>query len=481
MFKQSLPSIEQFAAFLDGNLSQSEMQQFSQMAEHDGVLHQLLDASSAVDDTIAGFTDADLQLPNEIIGSDFDLPEVDNVDFLFLAGDSFSDNNHLYQQEGTNADENYQHESETLNSKRTMATSYRTYGESGENIYDPIYIKQPDDHSCGLRSQQIVLRDFGIDIPFEDLERYALDAGVYSENGTYTYDIGKVLEMAGVGMHQVEGSTIYDLTHELAQGHRVIVSVDAHELWYNDSVKGKLMNWFDDVFGSQGGNHALIVAGVEVNPLNPDDAKVVLTDPGAGHLRFEYPLNQFMDAWKDSNCFMAATDEPAPYQYDVETGMEVPSNFAVEHHYNQFVVENSYQLNPDMINVPVGYQPAFTGHLDTIGDMAYDDYVSQHPFLIAETAGDVGESAGSVGETTGGVGESVGSVGETTGGVGESDGCVGETAGGVGISHLGESAGSVGIDHLGETAGGVGLGETAGSVGLLYPDDMNDGSFNGGL
>lgn len=76
MFKHSLPSIEQFAAYLDGNLSQSEMQQFSQLAEHDSALHQLLDASSVVDNTLAGFTDSDLQLPPEIVGSDFELPTI---------------------------------------------------------------------------------------------------------------------------------------------------------------------------------------------------------------------------------------------------------------------------------------------------------------------------------------------------------------------------------------------------------------------
>lgn len=76
MFKHSLPSIEQFAAYLDGNLSQSDMQQFSQLAEHDGVLHQLLDASSVVDSTLAGFSDSDLQLPPEIVGSDFELPTI---------------------------------------------------------------------------------------------------------------------------------------------------------------------------------------------------------------------------------------------------------------------------------------------------------------------------------------------------------------------------------------------------------------------
>ncbi len=118
MSKNSLPSIEQFAAFLDGNLSQSEMRQFSQLAEHDSALHQLLDASDAVDDTIVGFTDVDLQLPLEISGSDFEIPDVDNVpdnfDFLSLAGDSFSDNEHLYQQEGMNVDHHHRESHSSL-------------------------------------------------------------------------------------------------------------------------------------------------------------------------------------------------------------------------------------------------------------------------------------------------------------------------------------------------------------------------------
>ena len=74
MFKHSLPSVEQFAAYLDGNLSQSDMQQISQMAEHDSSLHQLLNASTVVDNTIDSFSVSDLQLPVEILGSDFELP-----------------------------------------------------------------------------------------------------------------------------------------------------------------------------------------------------------------------------------------------------------------------------------------------------------------------------------------------------------------------------------------------------------------------
>lgn len=259
-----------------------------------------------------------------------------------------------------------------------LTHNYHVWGESGENVIDPVYIQQPDDHSCALRCQQIVLRDFGIDIPFDQLEELAKQYGVYTDQGTYTYDIGKVLQIAGVGMHQVEGTTFMDLTNELAHGHRVIVSVDANELWYNDSFTEKLKNWFDDTLGTQGGNHALIVAGVEVNPQNPDEVKVVLTDPGAGHLRIEYPMEQFMDAWKDSNCFMAATDNPAPYQYDAETRMEVPSNFAVQQYVNEFVASHGYQLSPDMINIPQGYQPAFTGHLSMVGNFSYSEFENNY-------------------------------------------------------------------------------------------------------
>lgn len=385
MDKLSFLSIEKLAAFMDGNLTNDEMSRISQLVDENTGLRQMLDANDVIDDTIASFDEQDLQLPDEIIGADFNMPDIENVDFFSSVGDSFGEERNLYSQEGFIANETIQHD-EQLNNDN-MATDYRTYGEKGENVYDPIYIKQPDDHSCGLRSQQIVLRDFGIDIPFEDLERYALDAGVYSENGTYTYDIGKVVEMAGVGMHQVEGSTIYDLTNELAQGHRVIVSVDAHELWYNKTPIQRLNNWMSDVIGPQGGNHALIVAGVEVNPSDPKDVKVVLTDPGAGHLRIEYPLDQFMDAWKDSNCFMAATDCPAPYQYDVATGMEVPSNFYTEYSYsNPFVADHGYQLSPDMINVKADYVAQY------VGVTTYDEFMSQRSLVTSS------ESTGSVGK-----------------------------------------------------------------------------------
>ena len=76
MLNHTLPSIEEFAAFLDGNLSQNDMQQFSELAAHNGALHQLLHANSVVDETLNGFSDADLQLPTDLMSCDFELPEI---------------------------------------------------------------------------------------------------------------------------------------------------------------------------------------------------------------------------------------------------------------------------------------------------------------------------------------------------------------------------------------------------------------------
>lgn len=80
MLSHTLPKIEEFAAFLDGNLSQNDMQQFTQLAAHDDALHQLLHANSVVDDTLNGFKDADLQLPVDLANTDFELPEIPSFD-----------------------------------------------------------------------------------------------------------------------------------------------------------------------------------------------------------------------------------------------------------------------------------------------------------------------------------------------------------------------------------------------------------------
>ncbi len=375
----SAVSIEKYAAYLDGNLTADEMLYVDSMISSDSMMMEINAIGNLCEED-----KSNIEIPEELLKDEFEIPLLN----IFNDENELIGDTEIPDDRVLDSSVSIPLEVINLNETNIMATTNpRTgaivYGEASENISDPIFIQQPDDHSCALRSQQIVLRDFGIDIPFKDLEQIAKDHGVYTDQGTYRYDVGKVLEIAGVGMHQVEGNTMHDLINELSQGHRVIVSVDADELWYDTTLKEKMNNWVHDALGRQGGNHALIVAGVEVNPNDSNDVNVVLTDPGAGHLRVSYPIEQFMDAWKDSNCFMAATDNAAPYQYNPKTGMEVPSNFMVEQVFNQFIADNSYQLSPDMINIPDGYSPAYTGHLNMVGDVDYNVFEEEYEKLKA--------------------------------------------------------------------------------------------------
>lgn len=103
MDKQLLPSIEKFAAYLDGNLSQDEMLQFSELATHNEDFMNLLEANAAVTETLASYNDTDLELPEEIAGWDFNLPEIENIEKSEFVGDSFLENVTLYNQEDLHA------------------------------------------------------------------------------------------------------------------------------------------------------------------------------------------------------------------------------------------------------------------------------------------------------------------------------------------------------------------------------------------
>ncbi len=273
-----------------------------------------------------------------------------------------------------------------LQAKLGAAAAARIYGEEGNGttpIHDALIFQGPEG-VCAIRSQQIILRDYGIDIPLEDLKQFAIENGWYDPSeggGTPMGYIGALLDACGVGVKQEIDCTVYDLINELAQGHRVIVGVDADELWADrsGSLFDKATTWLNDAFGNEEPNHALIVAGVEVNPSDPSDVKVILTDPGTGDLRIEYSLDEFMDAWEDSNCFMVSTTTPAPYQYDPVHGCEVPSNFAVE----QYISYNTLPLNADVriIDMPENYSAYYSeGHLDTLGTNAHGHDVSYYEF-----------------------------------------------------------------------------------------------------
>jgi hypothetical protein len=273
------------------------------------------------------------------------------------------------------------YEKDTSQTSSGAVAASRLFGDKG-NGPDPKFdnmIFQGNEGVCAIRSQQIVLRDYGIDVSLEELKQYAIANGWYSEDGTPMCYIGCLLDACGVNVRQDINCTVYDLVNELSQGHRVIVSVDANELWADrsGSIIDKTKEWFKDIFNDKTPNHALVVAGVEVNPDDPNDVKVILTDPGTGDLRLEYSLDDFMDAWQDSDCFMTTTTTPAPYQYDEVHECMIPSNFAVE----QYIYANALPLNADVRDIDVDYTAYYSeGHLNSVGHNSVGKSIDYNTF-----------------------------------------------------------------------------------------------------
>ena len=88
-------SIEEFAAYMDGNLSEDEMQRISSVIENDETMQDVMDSMEKSELTLSEYTPDDLQLPEEITDIDFFVPEVAGlahgtiVDFAFGAENEY--------------------------------------------------------------------------------------------------------------------------------------------------------------------------------------------------------------------------------------------------------------------------------------------------------------------------------------------------------------------------------------------------------
>ncbi|WP_301789868.1 C39 family peptidase [Bacteroides caecimuris] len=175
------------------------------------------------------------------------------------------------------------------------------HGLPAQNIeFDPTVYQFYDD-TCAIQSQHLILKQYGINVTQEELIDIAKEQGWYAEGyGTPMDMVGKLLEYYGVDIHGSQGNNIFNIANELAQGHQIIVGVDAYELIYPEETVG-----IDELYGEHA-NHALVVVGIDTS--DPDNVQVIVTDPGTGNRQMAYPADQFIDAWKDSNCFMVTTE-----------------------------------------------------------------------------------------------------------------------------------------------------------------------------
>lgn len=247
-----------------------------------------------------------------------------------------------------------------------------TFGPKVNHTDFDLNIFQGHNSICAIRCQEMILRDYGIQIPKEELIAYSTEQGWFHGSGTKPSNIGKLLETCNVETHTKQCNSVYDLINELKDGHRVIVDVDSHELWAEPGSEE-----YKFYYNLENPDHALIVTSVNIDPANPENSTVVLTDPGSGSV-MEYDFERFAHSWKDSNYFMVATDEPAPYQYNAETQSMEVSNFATDYTLQEFPFHNEFT---DIWQVDeLGYVPYYAnGHLQSLtDDLSYNDFINAY-------------------------------------------------------------------------------------------------------
>jgi len=321
------------ASYIDGNTTDDQQSEVSQLlAQSDEALSEYLIAAKATylfDDvnepdesqvTKLGFAAGSASLIAGGAGLAAYISNLAQSVPFFGSSDEIVADNDRYQTQPNSIHENLKY--------KIMDTSNQPLD------FNPV--QQQYDDTCAIKSQQLILNDFGFNVSEDQLVQQAEQYNIYTPgSGTSPEDVGKLLELNGVPCTQHSNATIYDLTSALAQGEKVIIGVDSNELWNNGPLS-QFVNQATDQLSGEQANHALIVAGIDTS--DPNDVQVILTDPGTGEEAARYPMEQFLDAWHDSGNFMVTTDAPAPLAY-----------------------------NPEMINFDYSQ-----GHIPMIGEMPYE-------------------------------------------------------------------------------------------------------------
>ena len=72
-------SIEEFAAYLDGNLSDDEMKAVSSVIANDDAMQDIVLNSQTIDETLSNCEPLDLMLPDNLSSIDFEIPQFEDT------------------------------------------------------------------------------------------------------------------------------------------------------------------------------------------------------------------------------------------------------------------------------------------------------------------------------------------------------------------------------------------------------------------
>ncbi len=152
--------------------------------------------------------------------------------------------------------------------------------------------EQSYDNTCAIVAQQGILESHGIVVSEDELMRIAAQNGWFTQDGTLMNDMGELLEHFGIDIDYGSNASIHDLVAQLSQGEKVIVGLDASEIWSPES-NGDFTNWYAAELPDQG--HAVWITGIDL-----ENEVVYMNDSGISNGGGRaVALSDFMNAWED--------------------------------------------------------------------------------------------------------------------------------------------------------------------------------------
>lgn len=177
------------------------------------------------------------------------------------------------------------------------------FGNPVENAQ--FWQQQRGQSSCAVVAQTSVFESItGVCIAEEKACEIAQQHGWFDpEIGTRPSDVGKLLNELGILTEQKYNATLEDIANALEKGDRVIVGLDANEIW----------NPLRDANGvpieQTNAGHAVWVTGIDTQP--DGSVKIILNDSGHPDGKMvAIDALDFLNAWEDHSNFLVVADAP---------------------------------------------------------------------------------------------------------------------------------------------------------------------------
>ena len=172
----------------------------------------------------------------------------------------------------------------------------------------PIKSMAADDgkNLCDFQCESYILKKKGKETKENMLSERARQNYWLRGEGTPLYNIGKLMESEGLLVNRCPGATMTQLMEAL-KDHAVIAVVNG------DMLSDKPIDIFDEDFSMENDpNHAVVVLKID-----KDKDKIALYNPAVGDELQEYSLNDFENAWTESNNYMVMVREKRfPQEYN---------------------------------------------------------------------------------------------------------------------------------------------------------------------